>query len=95
MSAAFRSGAVMGFLLAGFGLLNLFLGIILFQLVRWGRRSWCGPLGAALVHEGAGLLSRAQGQPGAVGSIIGPILCFLCLSKLRLAYSSHGYVTAH
>lgn len=37
--AAFRSGAVMGFLLAGFGLLNLFLGIMLFKWVRgvpWG-----------------------------------------------------------
>lgn len=31
--AAFRSGAVMGFLLAGFGLLNLFLGIMLFKWV--------------------------------------------------------------
>lgn len=28
---AFRSGAVMGFLLAGFGLLNLFLGVMLFK----------------------------------------------------------------
>lgn len=32
--AAFRSGAVMGFMLAGFGLLNLFLAIIVFLKVR-------------------------------------------------------------
>jgi hypothetical protein len=32
-NTAFRSGAVMGFLLAGFGLLNLFLGIIAFKAV--------------------------------------------------------------
>jgi tellurite resistance protein TehA-like permease len=32
--AAFRSGAVMGFILAGFGLLNLFIAIVLFQKVR-------------------------------------------------------------
>lgn len=31
--AAFRSGAVMGFLLAGLGLLNLFIAIILFNKV--------------------------------------------------------------
>jgi Na+/H+-translocating membrane pyrophosphatase len=33
-AAAFRSGAVMGFMLAGFGLLNLFIAIVLFQKVR-------------------------------------------------------------
>jgi hypothetical protein len=32
-AAAFRSGAVMGFLLAGFGLLNLYLGVMLFKWV--------------------------------------------------------------
>lgn len=35
-SAAFRSGAVMGFLLAGFGLLNLFFCILAFKMVRSG-----------------------------------------------------------
>jgi Na+/H+-translocating membrane pyrophosphatase len=35
-AAAFRSGAVMGFLLAGFGLLNLYLGIMIFKAVRMG-----------------------------------------------------------
>jgi len=60
MSAAFRSGAVMGFLLAGFGLLNLFLGIILFQLVRWGLMAWCGPGWGSAMQGAAGLLVRAQ-----------------------------------
>lgn len=33
MHAAFRSGAVMGFLLAGLGLLNLFIAIVVFLKV--------------------------------------------------------------
>lgn len=36
-AAAFRSGAVMGFMLAGLGLLNLFIAIVAFQKVGGSR----------------------------------------------------------
>lgn len=38
--AAFRSGAVMGFLLSALGLLNLFIAIGIFKQVSFGMLPW-------------------------------------------------------
>jgi hypothetical protein len=51
--AAFRSGAVMGFLLAGFGLLNLYLGIMIFKAVRVGTTRCRGSSTAGACAGGA------------------------------------------
>ncbi len=77
---AFRSGAVMGFLLSSLGLLNLYLTIIIFSKVKVLLRCCSGAAGGCCAAwrsvGGAGTASAARPKRVAAAALV--VLCSLC-----------------